>query len=137
MAKKFQEFTLKKIDTPKFIMSPVELKDYFDFEVKRVYFITKPTEASGAHCHKIEQEFFIMVAGSCTGVIDRGNGLEEFKMAAPTSAMYVPAYVWHQFKDFSSDAILLALSSTNYSPDRSDYVENYQECLDLQKKYYV
>lgn len=125
--KKFQQFELKKIATPKFIMSPVELKEYIDFEVKRVYFITEPKGETGSHCHKVEEEFFILERGTCTAVIDQGNGLEEIPMVAPTSALYVPAYVWHHFKDFSSDAVLLALSSTNYNPDRSDYIEDYKE----------
>lgn len=133
MSKQFQQFTLKKIDTSKFVMSPVELKDYFDFLVKRVYFITKPTAPTGAHCHKSEEEFFILVSGKCTAVIDRGNGLEDLPMEAPTGAMYVPAYVWHHFKDFSNDAVLLALSSTNYNPDRSDYIEDYEEFLKVRK----
>lgn len=126
--KQLQKFELKKIVVPgKFTMSPVELKDYIDFEVKRIYFITKTEAETGAHCHKIEEEFFILQQGSCTAVIDQGNGLEEIKMEGPTSAMYVPAYVWHHFKDFSDDAILLALSSTNYNSDRSDYIEDYEE----------
>ena len=124
--KTFQKFELKKINTSKFVMSPIELKDYIDFEVKRVYFITEPKDITGAHCHKVEEEFFILQCGTCTAVIDRGNGLEEIKMTAPTSALYVPAYVWHHFKDFSPDAVLLALSSTNYNPDRSDYIEDYE-----------
>lgn len=126
--KQLQQFELKKIVVPgKFTMSPVELKDYIDFEVKRIYFITNPEDKTGAHCHKVEQEFFILQQGGCTAVIDKGNGLEEIKMEGPTSAIYVPAYVWHHFKDFSVDAVLLALSSTNYSPDRSDYIEDYEE----------
>ncbi len=108
-------------------MTPVELKDYIDFEVKRVYFITKPIGNTGAHCHKIEKEFFILQNGACTAVIDQCRGLEEIKLAGPTSSLYVGEYVWHHFKDFSADAILLALSSTNYSPDRSDYIEDYEE----------
>ncbi|HSR89194.1 MAG TPA: FdtA/QdtA family cupin domain-containing protein [Candidatus Udaeobacter sp.] len=131
MKKEFKQFAIKKIDTPRFVMSPVELKDYIDFEVKRVYFITNPTAPTGAHCHHTEEEFFILLQGKCTAVIDRGNGLEDLPMEAPTSAMYVPAYVWHHFKDFSDGAILLALSSTNYNPDRSDYVEDYNEFLKL------
>lgn len=127
MSKSFQVFELNKIVTPRFIMSPVELKDYIDFEVKRIYYITKPTDKTGAHCHKVEEELFILIQGSCTAVIDKGQGLEEIKMTGPQSAMYVPAYVWHHFKDFSSDAVLLALSSTNYNPDRSDYIEDYEE----------
>ncbi len=131
MAKEFKQFTIKKIDTPRFVMSPVELKEYISFEVKRVYFITQPKEVSGQHCHKIEEEFFILVQGKCTAVIDRGNGLEYLPMEGPTSAMYVPNYVWHGFENFSPDAVLLALSSTNYTPDRSDYVEDYNEFLKL------
>lgn len=127
MNKEFKTFELQKIDTPRFIMSPVELKDYIDFEVKRIYFITDIKAPTGAHCHKIEKELFILEQGSCTAVVDCGNGLEEILMTGPTSAMYIPAGVWHHFKDFSSDAVLLALSSTNYNPDRSDYVEDYEE----------
>ncbi|MFA7209306.1 MAG: FdtA/QdtA family cupin domain-containing protein [Parcubacteria group bacterium] len=131
MELKFQQVELKKIQAPNFVMSPVELKDYVGFEVKRVYFITKPTGDTGAHCHKIEEEFFILQNGTCTAVIDRGQGLEEIKMEGPTGALYVGPYVWHQFKDFSADAVLLAISSTNYNPDRSDYVEDYAEYIKI------
>ena len=134
MREPFQRFDIKKINDPKFTMSPVELKDFIDFEVKRVYFITKPITDSGAHCHLKEQEFFIMVQGTCTAVIDRGQGLEELPMQAPTSALYVSNYVWHQFKNFSPDAILLALSSTNYNPNRSDYIEDYAEYLKVRDR---
>jgi uncharacterized cupin superfamily protein len=123
----FKQVEIKKIQAPNFVMSPVELKDYIDFEVKRVYFITRPAGSTGAHCHKVEKEFFILVNGTCTAVIDQGKGMEEIKMEGPTAALYVGEYVWHHFKDFSSDAVLLALSSTNYDPSRSDYIENYEE----------
>ncbi|MFH2136862.1 MAG: FdtA/QdtA family cupin domain-containing protein [Patescibacteria group bacterium] len=135
MAKEFKIFELKKVETPKFIMSPMELKEYIDFEVKRFYFITKPQAPTGAHCHKVEEELFVLVQGSCTAVIDRGDGLEEISLVGPTSAMYVPNFVWHHFKDFSPDAILFALSSTNYNPDRSDYIEDYEEFKKVSQNY--
>lgn len=127
MELKFKQLELKKIQAPNFVMSPVELRDYIDFEVKRIYFITKPINKTGAHCHKIEEELFVLQNGTCVAVIDRGGGLEEIKMEGPTSALYVGPYVWHHFKDFSNDAVLLALSSTNYRADRSDYIEDYDE----------
>lgn len=127
MNKQFKKFDVKEIVAPSFKMHPVELKAYIDFDVKRIYYITQPTNKTGAHCHKIEEEFFVLLQGTATAVVDYGSGLEEIKMAGPTAAMYVPAHVWHHFKDFSSDAILLALSSTNYNPDRSDYIEDYEE----------
>lgn len=133
MPKQFQQFQLKKIETARFLMNPVELKDYIDFEVKRIYFITNPKDDTGQHCHKIEKEFFAMIQGSATAVVDQGRGLEEIFMQAPSSAIYVSSGVWHGFKNFSTDAILLALSSTNYNPDRSDYIEDYGEFQKMKK----
>ena len=133
MNKKFELYTLfnnRNPDAP-FMLTPLELKDYIDFEVKRVYFISEPTDVSSQHCHLEEKELFILQQGTCTAVIDRGEGLEEIPLTGPKHAIYVPNYVWHGFKDFSSDAILLALSSTNYKPDRSDYIEDYNEYLKI------
>lgn len=129
MELKFKQFEVDKFDAPNFIMSPVELKDFIDFDAKRVYFITdiKNEKQSGAHCHKIEKELFIMIKGTCTAIIDKGEGQEEIHIEGPTTALYVGEYVWHQFKEFSDDAVLLAISSTNYNPNRSDYIEDYEE----------
>ena len=126
MASIFQKYHIKSISTDNFIMNPVELKDYIDFEVKRIYYITAPKGDAGGHCHKTEKELFILVQGSCTAQIDKGGGLEDVSMIA-NDAIYVGVYVWHYFKDLSEDAILLALSSTNYDPTRSDYIEDHEE----------
>ena len=122
----FNTLTVKKIQAPTFIMSPLELKDYIDFEPKRIYFLSSPTGHTSTHCHKEEKELFVMVSGTCIAIIDRGYGLENISITGPTDALYIGNYVWHGFKDFSNDAVLLAVSSTNYSDDRSDYIDNYE-----------
>lgn len=127
MELEFKQFDLRIIQSPKSLLIPIELKDYIDFEVKRVYFVTNFITGVGFHCHKIEKELFVMQQGSCIAGIDRGNGIEKFEMKGPNSAIYTGNYVWHQFENLSDDAILLALSSTNHNPDRSDYIENYDE----------
>lgn len=121
----FKQFQIKKIQAPHFVMSPVELNEYIDFEVKRIYFITKPTGDTGQHCHLKEKELFIVQSGSCTAIIDRGQGLEEILLNAPTDAIYIGNYIWHGFKNLSDDLVLLAVSSTNYNPNREDYIEDY------------
>jgi len=136
MAKQFILFTLKNIDTPNFTMTPLELNEYIDFEVKRIYFVTDPkTGISGEHCHYKEEEFFVLIQGSAIAVIDKGAGKEEIPLEGIKNAMYVPNYVWHGFKNFSNDAILLAVSSTNYIPDRSDYIEDYNEYLKIRDEH--
>lgn len=127
MNPKFEKLKIKNIRTEKMLMNPLELKDYIDFEVKRVYFISDIKDGIGKHCHYEEKELFVMIQGTASATIDKGDGLEKIEIKGPEDAIYVGNYVWHQFDDFSDDAILLALSSTNYNPDRTDYIEDYEE----------
>ncbi|MBP6098607.1 MAG: FdtA/QdtA family cupin domain-containing protein [Candidatus Levybacteria bacterium] len=130
---KFQKFTLKTFESDKIHLTPIELKEYIDFEPKRLYYVTNVHESTGAHCHFEEKEFFIIIAGTCVATIDQGNGIEEIPMAKGDS-IYAANYVWHGFKKISEDFILLAVSSTNYRPDRSDYLEDYEEYLKVRDK---
>lgn len=126
----FQKFTFKDNVTTKLSLTSVELKDYIEFPVKRIYFSQNFTEDTGQHCHYVEDELFIIIKGSCTAIIDQGNGIEEIPLIK-NEAIYVGHYVWHGFKDVSPDTVLLAVSSTNYNPDRSDYLDDYNKYLKI------
>ncbi len=133
---RYAKLAIKNISSDNFVMTPLELKDYIDFPVKRIYFISQPQGEyrTGAHCHRQEEdEIFIMIQGEATVVLDEGKGLTEVKLKGGQDALRIPHLVWHHFKDMSSDAIIVALSSTNYSPQREDYCEDYQEFQELVK----
>jgi uncharacterized cupin superfamily protein len=134
--KKFKKLKLETFRTRGFNLTPLELKVVVPFDVKRVYYFDdlKPEDKTGAHCHKIEEEFFVQAKGTSTAVIDQGKGIEDIAMQAG-DAIYCPNFVWHGFKDASSDAVILALSSTNYQADRSDYIEDYDEFVRLRGKH--
>lgn len=132
----YQLFNLKNIPTANFLMTALELRDYINFEVKRVYWISAPTGEykTGQHAHRQdEDELFVQMQGSCTITVDDGSGMQEVKLTGPSSAIYVPHMVWHGFKDLSKDCIILALTSTNYDPSRADYCEDYEEFKRLAK----
>lgn len=131
--KKFRHFKLKNFNDERFLLTALELKDFIDFDVKRIYFISNAKAPTGAHCHKKEKELFVMIQGSCIAVVDYGKGLAELRLRGGKDAIYVSNYVWHHFKNFSKSAVLLALSSTNYSADRDDYIEDYVEFKKLEK----
>ena len=127
---RYKLFSLKNIQAPNFLMTALELKEYIDFPVKRIYFISHPKgdKNTGSHCHlQDENEMFIQVAGSCTIVVDDGSGLTDIQLNSLQNAIYIPTKVWHHFKNMSDDCIILALTSTNYDPARTDYCENYEE----------
>lgn len=125
----FKKIELKTFDSKGYKLTPIEFKDVVPFEVKRAYYILGEVHGAetGQHCHKVEEEVFIQLRGSSIAIIDRGEGKEEMPMSGPNDAAYVPSFVWHGFKELSSDCVILAFSSTNFSPDRSDYVEDYDE----------
>lgn len=119
--------------TKNYYLTPIELKDFIDFDVKRIYYLNQINDDdvfTGAHCHHNEKELFIIINGNATLVLDRGQGLEEITLNA-NQAVFIDSYIWHHFKNISKNTIILALSSTNYSPDRSDYIENYEDYLKI------
>lgn len=125
---------IKTFESKGYKLTPVELKDNAPFEVKRVYTIEFSYGCTtGEHCHKTEQEVFIQMSGSTAMIVDFGNGKETVRLETG-DLIFVPAYVWHGFEDSSEGAFVLALSSTNYSPDRSDYIENYEEYLKIRNE---
>ncbi len=131
--KQIRKIELKSFGNRGYTLTPLELRDISPFEVKRLYFMDLPGGVkTGEHCHKIEEELFIQKNGSSTIIIDQGSGKEEIVLKAG-EAIYVPAYVWHGFKNPTDDCLILALSSTNYSADRSDYIEDYEEYLKVRK----
>lgn len=134
MKEQFKTFKLKSFNNRGYLLTPMEIKDTISFKPKRVYFLDMPKETyTGEHCHKVEEELFVLMKGSVVAVIDKGEGKEEVKLT-PGDAMYVPAYVWHGFKDPGENCMLLAISSTNYTEDRKDYIEDYEEFLEIRQK---
>ena len=127
------------ISTDNFDMNPVELKNYVpeneDFNIKRIYYINnvKGEKKTGQHCHIIEKEVFVIISGEATMILDEGSGLEK-KTVKTNDVIWIPSFVWHGFENLSNDFVLLALSSTNYSSDRSDYIEDYSVFVEKKKE---
>ncbi len=108
---------------------PVELKEYIHWEPKRIYYAFNNKKNRGGHAHKLEKELFICVKGLITAKVHDGEKWYEYKLEAPGDAIYVDNMIWHEFTDFSEDAILLAVSSTNYNPE--DYIRDFDQFLKL------
>lgn len=122
----FKKFTLKPNIDNRRTLTALELKDYIDFDVKRIYYFYHIKKEAGGHCHKVEKELFICEQGEAILEIDEGEGLKDVFLKQ-NEAVYIDSYVWHRFKSASTDVLVLALSSTNYNPNREDYIEIYEE----------
>ncbi len=114
---------------------PIELDSAVPFEVKRVYYLWNVPNGvkRGAHAHTIEKEFFICIRGRCSiKVSTDGSEPHKIIMNAAHRGIFVDNLVWHEFVEFSPDAILLCFSSTSYLPD--NYIHSFEEFKGVVKK---
>lgn len=108
---------------------PFELDNRFPFPVKRVYIITGTSEETrGGHAHTCEEEVFVAVSGSVTAVLHDGKREQEVVLNEKNKGLYVSALCWHEFKNFSSDAVMLCFSSTHFA-GRGEYIENKKKFI--------
>lgn len=128
----YEFFTLPVFTDDRGSLVPLEIKEYVSWEPKRVYYAIDNEDGRGGHSHRTEQELFICLQGSMTVKLHDGNEWIERDMTSPKEALRVDNMVWHEFTNFSEDAILLAVSSTNYDSD--DYIRDFDQFLNETKQ---
>ena len=92
------------------------------FEIKRIYYIYNVNEDlnRGGHRHLETREGLICMHGSCTVMIDNGKKRREYILHTPSQILMMEIGDWHVMYDFSDDAVLMGVASTNYDP--ADYI---------------
>lgn len=104
-----------------------EMDKEIPFPVKRysLIFNVPSKEVQGQHACKTLHEFLVCVKGSCKVFLDDGKNQAEICLDTPTLGLHISPMTWRKQFQYSSDSILLVLSSNLYQPD--DYIRNYQE----------
>jgi dTDP-4-dehydrorhamnose 3,5-epimerase-like enzyme len=128
----FEFFKLPEFNDDKGTLVPLELKNYIGWQPKRVYYAINNKNGRGGHAHRKECELFICLKGEMTVKLHDGSNWRTERLKSPLDAVRVDNMIWHEFTDFSGDAILLAVSSTNY--DSNDYVRDLDQFLKETKK---
>ncbi len=122
---------LQVITTPEKGIHVAETGKEIPFDIKRVYWITasSPALQVGNHAHRQLSQVFVALNGIISVSLTATSGIEEtFLLKSPTEGLYVPPMFWKRL-DFSSDAILLCLTSHLY--DEDDYIKNFHDFLSL------
>lgn len=98
------------------------------FEIKRVFYIygSDSEVVRGKHANRRSEFVLINVAGSSkVRVIDPSGNELVISLNRPHTGIYLPAMVWKDMYDFSSDSVLLVLASEHYDPD--EYIRDFDE----------
>lgn len=91
------------------------------FTIKRLFYIYGVDDSvRGGHRHHLTEQAAVCISGSCRIHCDNGIIQEDFCLDNPTKCLLINHDDWHSMYDFSRDAVLLVLASTEY--DYQDYI---------------
>ena len=104
---------------------------HIPFEIKRTYWLydVPGGESRGGHAYHTNEELIIALSGSFDVVLDDGNERKVFSLNRSYYGLYVPAGLWREMENFSTNAFALEFGSTHY--DESDYIRDYKDFLKL------
>jgi len=127
---------VKIIELPKFAdprgnLSFVEQLNHIPFEIKRTYWIydVPGGESRGGHAFRQNEEFIVALSGAFDVIVDDGKEKKTFALNRSYYGLYIPAGLWREMKNFSTNSLALEFGSIHY--DRADYVEDYEQFLNL------
>lgn len=129
---------VKIIELPKFTdprgnLSFVEQLNHVPFEIKRTYWIydVPGGESRGGHAFKENQEFIVALSGAFEVIVDDGQQKKTFALNRSYYGLYVPAGLWREMLNFSTNSLALEFGSMHY--DEIDYVRDYEVFLNMKQ----
>ena len=129
---------VKIIELPKFTdprgnLSFVEQSNHIPFEISRTYWIydVPGGEARGGHAFRKNEEFIVALSGAFDVIVDDGENKKRFTLNRSYYGLYVPAGLWREMENFSTNSLALEFGSIHY--DVNDYIRNYDEFLKLKQ----
>lgn len=127
---------VKIIELPKFTdprgnLSFVEQLNHIPFKISRTYWIydVPGGEARGGHAFRQNEEFIVALSGAFEVIVDDGKNKKSFQLNRSYYGLYVPAGLWREMQNFSTNSLALEFGSIHY--DENDYVRSYDEFLKL------
>ena len=127
---------VKIVELPKFLdargnLSFVEQNNHIPFEIKRTYWIydVPGGESRGGHAYRQNQEFIVALSGALDVIIDDGKSKKTFTLNRSYYGLYVPAGLWREIENFSTNSFALEFGSEHYN--KEDYIRKYDEFLKM------
>ena len=128
----------KLVELPRFLdargnLSFVEQNNHIPFEIKRTYWIydVPGGEARGGHAFKENQEFIVALSGAFDVVVNDGQTKKTFNLNRSYFGLYVPAGLWREMNNFSTNSVALEFGSKHYN--KEDYIRDYNTFLNLKR----
>ena len=127
MDKKFKVIDFQELGDPRGHLVVAESNKEVPFLIQRIFYIygTKDGVVRGQHANRESEFMLINLQGSVKIVIYDGRQKDTVILNKAHQGVYLDKMVWKDMCEFSSDSILLVLSSMSY--DASEYIRDYDE----------
>jgi len=124
---------LPKIEDPRGNLSFIEEEQHIPFKIERTYWIydVPGGQVRGGHAFEMQQEFIVALSGSFDVLVDDGKEQKTYSLNRSYNGIYLPAGIWRQMKNFSTNSLAMVLSSTLYCED--DYIRDYKVFFKLKE----
>ena len=118
---------LPKIQDYRGNLSVIEEFKNIPFKIERTFWIydVPGGEIRGGHAYKENQEFIVALSGSFDVILDDGKEKKTFSLNRSYYGLYIPQGIWRQMENFSTNSLVLVLTSTPYN--EFDYIYDYNE----------
>ena len=103
------------------------------FTIRRVHWIydVPGGEKRGGLAYKETEEFIIALSGAFDVIVDDGENKKKFTLNRSYYGLYVPAGLWREMENFSTNSLALEFGSIHY--DVNDYIRDYDDFLKLKR----
>lgn len=98
-----------------------------DFDIKRIYYISKVPEGvrRGFHAHKNLKQILFCPYGKIQLVLENGETREEITLSDPSIGVVIDKPTWREMLWLEKDSVLVVGASEYYDVD--DYIRDYDE----------
>lgn len=102
-----------------------------DFDIKRMYYITKVPEGTrrGFHAHKELKQILFCPYGRIQLVLENKMGREEIELSDPSIGVVIDKPTWREMLWLQKDSVLCVGASDYYNPE--DYIRSYEEFKEM------
>lgn len=124
---------LPKFEDPRGNLTFIEEENHIPFKIKRVYWIydVPGGQERGGHAFKEQREFIVALSGSFDVIVNDGKVKQTYHLNRSYYGLYIPEGLWRHMENFSTNAVVLVLSSTYFHEE--DYIRNYEDFLNWRK----
>lgn len=118
---------LPKIEDERGNLTFIEEEKHIPFSIQRVYWIydVPGGEQRGGHAFRTQEEFIVALSGSFDVIINDGKKENRHHLNRSYFGLYIPSGLWRHMENFSTNAVVMVLSSTTFS--ESDYIRDFND----------